>query len=86
MQVAVWSIGEYGEMLFVDTEDDIKPDIEEQDVMKLLETVLFTSHSNIVTKEFAINAVMKLSVRFKHSERFVVCLYVLPWQWCDIIY
>lgn len=68
VQVAVWSIGEFGEMLFVDTEDDIKPNIDEQDVVKLLETVLFSPHSNIVTKEFAINAVMKLSVRFKHSE------------------
>lgn len=73
----MWSIGEFGEMLFVDTEDDIKPDINEQDVVKLLETVLFSPHSNIVTKEFTINAVMKLSVRFKHSERldilFMMC-------------
>ena len=77
----MWSIGEFGEMLFVDTEDDIKPNIDEQDVVKLLETVLFSPHSNIVTKEFAINAVMKLSVRFKHSERLVVpyiCL--LSWE------
>lgn len=76
--MAVWSIGEYGEMLFVDMEDDIKPDIEEHDVVKLLETVLFSPHSNIVTKEFAINAVMKLSIRFKHSERFVcTAIYVV---------
>ena len=58
-------------MLFVDTEDDIKPDINEQDVVKLLETVLFSPHSTMVTKQFTINAVMKLSVRFKHSERLV---------------
>ena len=63
-------------MLFVDTEDNIKPDVNEQDVVKLLETVLFSPHSNLVTKEFAINAVMKLSVRFKHSERLVYYLSV----------
>ena len=68
----MWSIGEFGEMIFVDTEDDIKPDINEQAVVKLLETILFSTHSNLVTKEFTINAVMKLCVRFKHSERLVV--------------
>ena len=65
----MWSIGEFGEMLFVDTEDDIKPNINEQDVVKLLETILFSPHSNLVTKEFTINAVMKLSVRFRQSEK-----------------
>ena len=56
-------------MLFVDTEDDIKPDVNEQDVVKLLETILFSPHTNLVTKEFTINAVMKLSVRFRQSEK-----------------
>ena len=65
----MWSIGEFGEMLFVDTEDDIKPDVNEQDVVKLLETILFSPHTNLVTKEFTINAVMKLSVRFRQSEK-----------------
>ncbi|XP_065885853.1 AP-1 complex subunit gamma-1-like [Dysidea avara] len=68
VQVAVWSIGEYGELLFVDIDDEVKPDATESDVVKLLESILFTPHSNLVTREFAINAVMKLSVRFKSSE------------------
>jgi len=70
VQVAVWSIGEYGELLFVDVEDEVKPDATESDVTKLLESILFTPHSNLVTREFTINAVMKLSVRFKNSERY----------------
>jgi len=69
VQVAVWSIGEYGELIFVDIDDEVKPDATESDVVKLLESILYTPHSNLVTREFAINAVMKLSVRFKSSER-----------------
>ena len=83
--MAVWSIGEFGEMLFVDTEDDIKPNVNEEDVVKLLETVLFSPHSNLVTKEFAINAVMKLSVRFKHSERLVCCCVAMVIMICLLV-
>lgn len=68
--MAVWSVGEYGELLFVDVDDEVKPDATESDVVKLLESILYTPHSNLVTREFAINAVMKLSVRFKSSERY----------------
>ena len=44
--------------------------VTEQDVLNLLRNILISSLTNPVTKEYAINAVMKLSARFPAFKRF----------------
>ncbi|CAH1779344.1 unnamed protein product [Owenia fusiformis] len=63
VQVASWCLGEYGDLAFVAVEDEEPLDITEADVVELLEKILQTNYSSVVTKEYAINALMKLSTR-----------------------
>ncbi|XP_025076007.1 AP-1 complex subunit gamma-1-like isoform X3 [Pomacea canaliculata] len=65
VQVASWCVGEYGDQLFSTTIEDEEPlQISESDVVDLLEKVVGTANSSVVTKEYAITALMKLSARF----------------------
>ncbi|CAF0776407.1 unnamed protein product [Didymodactylos carnosus] len=66
VQVASWSLGEYGDVITsgqLETDDD-SAHINEADVVNVLEKVLNWTLSTIVTREYAINALMKLSTRF----------------------
>lgn len=72
LQVAMWTLGEFADLLnvpYVDPNsvdgDPIAPAmVSELKVIELFEQVLNTTHMNIVTKEYTIEALMKLSVRF----------------------
>ncbi|XP_076470674.1 AP-1 complex subunit gamma-1-like isoform X2 [Babylonia areolata] len=65
VQVAAWCIGEYGDQIFSASVEDEEPlQITEDDVVDLLERVVGGANSAVVTKEYAITALMKLSSRF----------------------
>lgn len=64
VQVGSWCCGEYGDLLFVDSEEDEALTITENDVLDVLESVLYSSHSTSISRDYALTAVMKLSTRF----------------------
>jgi len=65
VQVASWCIGEYGELLLsTDLEEDEPLDVTESDVVALLDSILGSTLSSPVSKEYALTAVMKLTTRF----------------------
>ncbi|KAK0045846.1 AP-1 complex subunit gamma-1-like isoform X2 [Biomphalaria pfeifferi] len=67
-QVAAWCIGEYGELLNTPSGEDEEPlHVTEDEVITLLERVLSNNNSAVVTKEYVITALMKLSSRFPAS-------------------
>ena len=67
-QVGVWCIGEYGDFLIsAGVDEDIATQVNENDVIKLLERTLQSPQSTWVTRNYAINALMKLSTRFTSS-------------------
>ncbi|CAF1214755.1 unnamed protein product [Didymodactylos carnosus] len=66
VQVASWSLGEYGDLFVsgqLETNDDTVH-ASGDDIVTVLEKVLSWTPSTIVTREYAINALMKLSTRF----------------------
>lgn len=64
-QVAAWCIGEYGELLHSTAVEEEEPlQVSNDDVISLLERILANNNSSVVTKEYAITALMKLSSRF----------------------
>lgn len=67
VQVGSWCCGEYGEQLFVEIEEDEATPVTENDVLDVLESLLYSSHSTPTTKDYALTAVMKLSTRFSSS-------------------
>ncbi|XP_064641695.1 AP-1 complex subunit gamma-1-like isoform X1 [Lineus longissimus] len=68
VQVASWCIGEYGDMLVSgQCEEDEPIQVTEDEVLNVLEKVLSSNVSAVVTKEYAITAVAKLSTRFTKS-------------------
>ncbi|KAK2722018.1 hypothetical protein QYM36_002541 [Artemia franciscana] len=67
-QVAMWCIGEYGEFLLAgktvcDEEDEVIV-ATESDILQFLESILTSNQSSLVTKEYAIMALGKLSTKF----------------------
>lgn len=68
MQVAAWCIGEYGDLLIEgdSTEDEVVK-VSEEEVVDFLQKNLLNNHSSIVTKEFILMALVKLSTRFKET-------------------
>ncbi|CAF0789653.1 unnamed protein product [Rotaria sp. Silwood1] len=68
VQVASWTLGEFGD-LFVNRQYEQPNDgenlqVTENEIVDILERVLNWSISTVVTREYAINALMKLSTRF----------------------
>lgn len=66
-QVAVWTIGEYGDLLISGqraTEEVEVVEVTEDEVLEVLERVLVSPHSSQITREYTLNTVMKLSIRF----------------------
>ncbi|XP_059176379.1 AP-1 complex subunit gamma-1-like [Physella acuta] len=67
-QVAAWCIGEYGELINSSSVEEEEPlHVTEDEVITLLERVLANNNSAVVTKEYVITALMKLSSRFINS-------------------
>ncbi|XP_059836308.1 AP-1 complex subunit gamma-1-like [Hypanus sabinus] len=68
VQVAVWCIGEYGDLLLSgEFEDEMPVQITEDEVLDVLEKTLHSSLSALATREYALTAIMKLSTRLQSS-------------------
>ncbi|KRY21886.1 AP-1 complex subunit gamma-1 [Trichinella patagoniensis] len=70
LQVACWSIGEFGDMLinYQESDDSELVRIDETLVLNLLEKILFHSMMHINTKEYALTALCKMCTRFPNLE------------------
>lgn len=64
IQVSSWVIGEYGELLTSPEPDFGSEAISPDDVISRLESVLTSNLMSLVTKEYVISCLQKLSVRF----------------------
>lgn len=79
VQVACWCIGEYGDLLLKGDCQEIEPmQVNENDVLDALETVLQSHMSSPATRGFALTATMKLSTRINENVdriRSIVSIY-----------
>ncbi|XP_065844419.1 AP-1 complex subunit gamma-1-like [Oscarella lobularis] len=68
VRIGVWCIGEYGDVLLSESSTEDEPiEVNETEVLDILEAVLKSPHSTLVTQNFALTAVMKLSARFSET-------------------
>jgi len=67
LQLSVWCVGEYGELLVGSASPDGEPAPDPHKVVSLLAGVLRSPVADMVTKEYTINALMKLTSRFAGS-------------------
>ncbi|XP_041060149.1 AP-1 complex subunit gamma-1-like isoform X2 [Carcharodon carcharias] len=68
VQVAVWCIGEYGDLLLSgEFEEETPVQVTEDEVLDVLEKILQSSLSALTTREYALTAIMKLSTRLQSS-------------------
>ncbi|XP_022248680.1 AP-1 complex subunit gamma-1-like isoform X3 [Limulus polyphemus] len=68
VQVATWCIGEFGDLLNSAEGVDAEPlNVAEEHIFGLYEKILYNHHMTLLTKEYTINSLMKLSVRFPKS-------------------
>eukprot|EP00057_Strongylocentrotus_purpuratus_P011948 XP_011666422.1 PREDICTED: AP-1 complex subunit gamma-1 isoform X1 [Strongylocentrotus purpuratus] len=67
-QVSAWCVGEYGDLLVQGVVDEEEPiQVSEDDVLDLLESMIQTTTSSQITKEYILLAILKLSVRFSET-------------------
>lgn len=62
-QVATWCIGEYGDLLLYGTESSVK--VSEGDVIQVYQRLLWSPQNSVITKQYALMSVTKLSTRFQ---------------------
>lgn len=63
VQVAAWILGEFGDLLPQTEQFTIAP------VLEKLEAVLANNHTSLISKEYAMNSLVKLAVRFPASSQ-----------------
>lgn len=64
-QVATWCIGEYGEyLLSSSTDSPVK--VSEDDILEIYQKLLWSTQNTVITKQYTINSLMKLSSRFEY--------------------
>nr|XP_018915804.1 PREDICTED: AP-1 complex subunit gamma-1 isoform X3 [Bemisia tabaci]XP_018915805.1 PREDICTED: AP-1 complex subunit gamma-1 isoform X3 [Bemisia tabaci] len=67
-QVATWAIGEYGESLLSSSDNVMQ--ISEPDVIAVYQRLLTSLQNSMITKQYALTSLMKLSTRFhSHVEK-----------------
>uniref|UniRef100_A0A8R1DUN4 AP-1 complex subunit gamma n=1 Tax=Caenorhabditis japonica TaxID=281687 RepID=A0A8R1DUN4_CAEJA len=66
LQVAFWTIGEFGDLLLQPTDVDSTP-ISENDVISVFEAVLPSALTSLITKCYGVTALAKLVTRFHSS-------------------
>ena len=69
IQVAVWAVGEYGDYLFTGDNEFTNVRHVEAEVLEILNNLLLSSQTSIVSKEYVLISLMKLSTRFKYSTK-----------------
>ncbi|KAK4876370.1 hypothetical protein RN001_012792 [Aquatica leii] len=69
IQVAVWAIGEYGDLILSATVDDVNDIVKpaEGDVIEVYQRLLWSPQNSPATKQFALMSLTKLSTRFIHT-------------------
>jgi AP-1 complex subunit gamma-1 len=70
VKVAVYIIGEYGDILVnnsVQVPDNETIVVSEDEVMELLSEVFYKKYSNSTIKEYLLNCFVKLSVKYRNS-------------------
>lgn len=69
IQVAVWAIGEYGDLLLSATSDDISDVVKpsEEDIIDVYKRLLWSPQNSPTTKQFALMSLTKLSTRFSET-------------------
>lgn len=66
VQVASWCLGEYGDLLGSSQGQDVDPvQVSEDEIVDFYEEMLSNNQMQLVTREYAVTALMKMSVRFK---------------------
>ncbi|GLH15586.1 AP-2 complex subunit alpha [Gryllus bimaculatus] len=67
IQVATWCIGEYGDLLLYgpSTSEEVAIKVSEDDVITVYQRLLWSTQNTIVTKQYALLSLMKLSSRFQ---------------------
>ncbi|CAB3365924.1 Hypothetical predicted protein [Cloeon dipterum] len=65
VQVAMWSLGEYGDIMLYDSEFASK--LTEEEILDVYQRMLWAPQNNIVTKQYALLSLVKLSTRFKSA-------------------
>eukprot|EP00080_Pristionchus_pacificus_P016553 PDM76573.1 apg-1 [Pristionchus pacificus] len=73
LQVAFWTIGEFGDLLLVPINDESNR-IDESDVLTLFEAVLPSTLTGLQTKCYAVTALTKLATRFGSTVDRIVAL------------
>ncbi|VEN45197.1 unnamed protein product [Callosobruchus maculatus] len=67
IQVGVWCMGEYGDLLTsAQADDDLQPPTEEE-VIEVYQRVLWSPQNTVTTKQYALMSLMKLSTRFTNT-------------------
>lgn len=69
LQVAMWTLGEFADMLIQasGSEELNESDVDESQIIEKCNEILLMNQINLVTKEYTINALIKLSVRFPNQ-------------------
>ncbi|CAG9532983.1 unnamed protein product [Cercopithifilaria johnstoni] len=66
LQVAFWTIGEFGDIILQLNDDDVLK-VEESSIIDVFERVLPSNLTNIITKSYALTALAKLDTRFNET-------------------
>ncbi|VVC33779.1 Hypothetical protein CINCED_3A007376 [Cinara cedri] len=64
IQVSTWTIGEFGDMLLQQS-DDHAITVTEDDILRVYHKLMWSPQNNLVTKQYTLNSLMKLSIRIK---------------------
>jgi AP-1 complex subunit gamma-1 len=85
LQVAIWSIGEYGAHLLSecpppDSESGTYSALNQDEVIVLLERCLKLHNADVAIKSLVLNALMKLSVRFPVSAKAAIVDLIVPFR------
>lgn len=70
-QVAVWAIGEYGDLLLevrIDDDGGKQPPTEEE-VIDVYQRLLWSPQNTVTTKQYALMSLTKLSTRFNNTTK-----------------
>lgn len=71
IQVAVWAIGEYGDLLMSASAEDMH-DLEkpsEESIIEVYQRLLWSPQNTPTTKQFALMSLTKLSTRFTRTNK-----------------
>ncbi|VDK70301.1 unnamed protein product [Onchocerca ochengi] len=66
LQVAFWTIGEFGDIILQLNDDDVAK-VEESSIIDVFERILPSNLTNTITKSYALTALAKLDTRFNET-------------------